>query len=80
MEIAQKTAINQGELLPDQLRQVRMNGERALLGQEKNPHQAARLLAEDPRRSGINLVIEQLESVDDLLPEFQPARPQKAAW
>ena len=47
--VGQKRAVHQAELVADELRQVRMQAQPALLGVKEHAHQAPRLVAEDPR-------------------------------
>ena len=66
MRVVLKLAVGQGKLVADQLREVGMQPQAALLRMEEHTHQAARLVAEDAVRDGVDFTIDEFETVHRL--------------
>lgn len=61
--VVQKIPVHQRDLAADELRQVGMQPQAALLRVQENPHQPARLVAEDAVARRVNLALDELEPV-----------------
>ncbi|MCD6052262.1 MAG: hypothetical protein K0Q55_3680 [Verrucomicrobia bacterium] len=64
VDVIQKVAVHQRELLADELGQIRVQNQTALLGVEKHTHQAARLFAKDAGIGGLDLAFVKDETID----------------
>ena len=63
----QERAVHQAKLVADELGQVRVQAQPALLGVEEHAHQAARLVAEDAVGGGVDFTVDELEAVHGLV-------------
>src|SRR2546423_5699424 len=75
--IDQKTPIHQGQLVADELPQIRVQLQPALLGVEKNPHQPAGLVAENAVSGGMNLTFFEFKPIHYLLLRLSKRRADK---
>ena len=77
--VSQKGAVHQGKLVANQLRQVGVQLQAALLGVKEDPHHAARLVPKNAVGSRMNLAAQELEPVHELLLETAPAVAEQLA-
>ena len=78
MLVRQEGAVHEGELSPDQLGEVRMQPEIALLGVQEHAHEAARLVPEDAGAGGVDFAVDELEPVNRLGGSLPARRQQRA--
>jgi hypothetical protein len=72
--IGKKRAIHERELIANELKEVRMQSQAALLGIEKHAHEAAGLIAEDAIGRGVDFAVDEFETVEWLRRGFLAAR------
>src|SRR5215472_14875172 len=83
MFIRQKGAVHQPKLITNELGEVRVQAQAALLCVQEDSHQPARLFSKYSRRNRVDLPVQNLESIDRLAGAFpgiwQPG-PQGQLW
>jgi hypothetical protein len=67
MRIMDEGTIDQVQLVANELSEVRVQAQAALLGIEKDAHQTSRPILEDPGAAGMNLALDEFEAVEELL-------------
>ena len=70
--VGQEGAVHQGKLVADELGEVRVQAQAALLGVEKNAHQPARLVAEDAVGGGVDFAVDEFEAVHRFAAGLRP--------
>ena len=64
--VRQERAVHQAQVVADELGEVRVQAQPALLRVEEHAHQAARLVAEDAVGRGVDFTVDELEAVHGL--------------
>jgi hypothetical protein len=71
--VTQKGSVHQIQLIADQLGQIGMQSQPALLRVKEDPEKSAWLFTEDQVRDGMDLAFDKAESVDQTLGNAPPA-------
>ena len=66
MFVTEEFTIHEFDLVADELREIGVKAQAALLRMEKDAHQAARLIAEDAVTRGMNLAVDEFKSIHRL--------------
>src|SRR5829696_2560759 len=75
--VIKHTPIQEAKVGPDQLRQIRVQPQSALLRMEKYPHQPARLILEDTTRREMDLAVRETKAIHHLRGRFLEGPGQK---